>query len=89
MLSIIFMPRTTLNLDAEVLAELKRRAKRQHRPLGEVASEELSRAFESGRDAVTSPLAAWKTYDMGEPAVPLEDKDALWDLLDGIEAEEA
>jgi hypothetical protein len=78
------MVRTTLNLEPSVLAELKRRSKRERRPLGEVASEELARAFKA-REPVASPLSGWKTYDMGEPAVALEDKEALEEFLESTD----
>ena len=76
------MPRTTLNLDASVLAELKRRAKKQGRTLGEVASEQLECAFKEERPARAWPPEGWIVRSMGKPAIPIEDKAAIWELLD-------
>ena len=76
------MVRTTLNLKPEVLAELKPRARKQHRSVGDVASDELEGAFNDERSARGWPPPGWVTYDMGQPTVPLEDKDALWELME-------
>lgn len=75
------MVRTTLNLDPDILAELKRRAKKQHRTLGEVASCELEKAFEAGRPALSWPPEGWVSQDMGA-LFPIDDTNALWDFLD-------
>jgi hypothetical protein len=76
------MPRTTLNLTPAVLAELRRRATRTKRPLGDVASEELARAFKEDKPAAKWPPLNLKTHDFGEWRVPLEDGKALWEHLD-------
>ena len=70
------MTRTTLDIDATVLAELRRRRRAEGRTLGEVASELLSRALaDEDEQGVTAPLR-WKSQKMGA-RVDLEDKDAL------------
>jgi len=74
------MARTTLDLDATVTRELRRRAKRERKSMGQVASEALARAFAEGR--VASPPFEWKTHDMGLPLIDLEDKDELYRILD-------
>lgn len=73
--------RTTLDLDATVLAELKERRKREGKSLGQVASELLARAL--AEPAVTSghPLA-WAEQAM-TARVDLEDRDAVARILDG------
>jgi hypothetical protein len=76
------MVRTTLNLKPEVLSELKRRARKQGRTLGDVASEELECAFRKEASGRTWPPPGWVTKHMGEPLIPLEDKDALWEFFD-------
>lgn len=68
------MPRTTLNLDAAVLRELKRRQKKDRRPLGDIVSDLLTRVLREGsRDA--TPFE-WVTKPMGL-LVDLEDKDEV------------
>jgi hypothetical protein len=75
------MTRTTLNLEPEVLLELKRRARKQRKSLGEVTSEELAKSFAEERAAISWPPPGW-TADMGESLIPLEDKEALQELFD-------
>lgn len=74
------MSRTTLDLDAAVTRELRRRAERERKSMGQVASEALAQAF-----AATPAEPAsfrWVTRPMGLPLVDLEDKDALYRILD-------
>jgi len=73
--------RTTLELDPTVHAELKRRAKVECKSMGQIASEDLARAFKAGA-ASRRPLAGWIARELGEPFVPLEDKDALQEFFD-------
>ncbi len=74
------MPRTTLDLDATVTQALRQRAKREGKSMGQVASEALAAAF---AEAPADPQPfEWKTYDMGLPLIDLEDKDALYRILD-------
>ncbi len=75
------MPRTTLDLDATVTRELRRRAKGERKSMGEVASETLARAF--AEPSAEPPPFEWKTHDMGLPLIDLEDKDELYRILDG------
>ena len=75
------MPRTTLDIDASVLEQLRRRAANEHKSMGQVASERL--AVGLGEQALReSPPLRWLSKRMGKPAVDLEDKDALWKALD-------
>lgn len=80
------MSRTTLDLDRSVLAELRRRGRRERKSMGRVASELLAAALEAeaGPDA-TAGRFEWRTQKLGRPRVELEDKDALWAVLDGGE----
>lgn len=76
------MPRTTLNIDAPVLAEAKRLAEREGKSLGAAVSELLAAALAhraAGRKA-TAPLQ-WTARPMGE-RVDLTDKEALYAALD-------
>lgn len=76
------MPRTTLDIDASVLRELKRRQRSEKKTLGELASELLARALAEGRaDEEPAPLA-WTSKPLGLK-VDLEEKDAVWAILDG------
>lgn len=74
------MTRTTLNLDASVLESLKARQRAEGRSLGAVASELLAQALEAG--ATDHPPLRWASRAMGEPMIDLEDKDAVWAVLD-------
>lgn len=71
------MPRTTLDLDASVLKQLKRRGQRERKSLGAVASELLARCLEL--DDADQPRAElpWSSWHLGLPRVDLEDKEAL------------
>lgn len=75
------MPRTTLDIDASVLRELKRRQQSQKKTLGELASELLAKALAEERAEGTRPLA-WASKPLGLK-VDLEDKEAVWAILDG------
>jgi hypothetical protein len=74
------MTRTTLDLDPNVTQALRDRAKREGKSMGQVASEELARAFADDRPDV-APFR-WISHHMGEPLVDLEDKSAVWAILD-------
>jgi hypothetical protein len=74
------MPRTTLDLDASVLSELRRRGQREGKSMGQVASEVLARGLAG--DDPPAPAFRWKSAPLGEPLVDLEDKDAVHAVLD-------
>jgi hypothetical protein len=74
------MARTTLDLDPTVTQMLRERAKREGKSMGQVASEELARALAEDRSEPT-PFR-WVSHHMGEPLVDLEDKHAVWAILD-------
>jgi len=76
------MPRTTVNIDASVLGQLKRRQHRERRPLSELVNQLLARALAEteSSDEVARPLR-WTSRAMG-PKVDLEDNDALLQALD-------
>jgi len=76
------VPRTTIDIDASVLRELKRRQRSENKTLGELASELLAKALAdegTGRDL--APLK-WTSKPLGLK-VDIEDKDAVWAILDG------
>jgi hypothetical protein len=72
------MPRTTVNIDASVLAELKQLSMESGRPLGQLISELVAQAL--ARRGQTDPKARfeWKSQSMGQPSVPLEDKQSVY-----------
>ena len=76
------MPRTTVNLDASVLVQLKRRQHKERKALSELVNQLLARALaetESSDDAAR-PLR-WTSKAM-RARVDIEDKDALLQALD-------
>lgn len=74
------MPRTTVDLDASVLRELKKRQERDRKPLGQLISELVAKAIKA-EDQTAPPPFSWVARDL-RPRVDLEDKDALWSILD-------
>ncbi len=81
LLASIIMPRTTLDLDASVLEQLRRRARVEHKSMGALASERLAGALREDPAKGPTPLA-WPSRRMGAPKVDLDDKEALRRLLD-------
>lgn len=81
-LSSRIMVRTTIDLDASVLRELKERQRRDGKSLGRLASELLARAL---RQDVTleaeDPPFDWTAQVMGA-RVDLDDTEAVQRLLD-------
>ncbi len=75
------MTRTTLDLDASVLEQLRDRAASEHKSMGQVASERLALGLRRDAPKELTPLQ-WPSMRMGRPTVDLEDKDALWGVLD-------
>lgn len=73
------MPRTTVDLDASVLRELKKRQERDRRPLGQLISELVAKALDA--EDRTAPTVNWVARDL-RPRIDLEDKDAVWSTLD-------
>lgn len=76
------MPRTTVDLDSSVLDELRRRAGREHKSMGRLASELLAQQLTGDQGSVPHELLQWTSRNLGIPRVDLEDKDALNALLD-------
>jgi hypothetical protein len=76
------MTRTTLDLDASVLEQLRRRAVSERKSMGQVASERLAVGLGGDAPEELSRLR-WPSRRMGKPEIDLEDKDVLWKTLDG------
>jgi hypothetical protein len=71
--------RTTIDLDDDVLRALKRRQRVEHKTLGQLVSELLAQALAATpRPSVN---IRWTTEDL-RPRVDLDDKDAVWTVLD-------
>jgi hypothetical protein len=75
------MARTTLDLDGSVLAELRRRGKAEGKSMGRVASELLAKGLAEGANRGAAPLE-WRSADLGEALVDLEDREAVQEALD-------
>jgi transcriptional regulator with XRE-family HTH domain len=75
--------RTTIDLDAMVVKELKRRSKGAGKSMGQLASELLATSLkeQDGRPRNPGDLA-WIAKDLGRPLVDLEDKEAMRALRD-------
>jgi hypothetical protein len=74
------MPRTTIDIDPQVLRELKKRQRRQGKTLGRLVSELLTTALARDEPQPSSALA-WTSRRMGA-RVDLEDKEAVRRALD-------
>lgn len=76
------MPRTTLDLDASVLEQLRALATRQSKSMGAVSSELLARAL-SDQSEESNENFEWPSFDLGRPLVDLEDPEQVRRALDG------
>lgn len=75
------MPRTTFDLDATVLADLRRRAAGEGKSMGQVASELLAVGLHDEGAVEARPLN-WTKKDMGPFKIDIEDKEAVQNLID-------
>ena len=69
------MPRTTLDLDPSVLAELKRRKRREGKSLGRLVSELLAEHLDRDAPPMPEPFS-WHARPM-TPKVDLDDAEAV------------
>ena len=76
------MPRTTLNIDASVLREVKRRARDQGKSVGDVISELVGPALAQRHRRAGHPEFRWQTARMGPAKIDLEDKEAIRQALE-------
>ncbi len=76
------MARTTLDSDASVLNELRRRGQSERKTMGQVASELLAPALAESPPPAPPPRFSWLSADLGGPRVDLEDKEALRRVLE-------
>lgn len=71
--------RTTIDLDDDILRTLKRRQREEQKTLGQLVSELLAQALAT--DPRPRVDIRWATADL-RPRVDLDDKDAVWAVLD-------
>ena len=71
-----------MDIDASVLRELKKRQRRERKTLGQLVSELLALALSDEGAADELPPLQWPSQDL-RPRVDLDDKDAIWRILDG------
>lgn len=76
------MTRTTLDIDGTVLNQLRARAAKEGKSMGQVASEMLAPALAEGEQRPEARPLRWTTRKMGTPKIDLEDKETLWLSLD-------
>jgi plasmid stability protein len=76
------MPRTTLDVDTNVLDQLRVRAAEEGKSMGQVASEMLAPALAEGQRGHEQRPLRWGSRRMGFPKIDLEDKETLWRSLD-------
>lgn len=81
------MPQVTLDLDSGVLEQLRERSRREQTTVGALASRLLAAQFAADRrDIADAAPLAWVSRDLGLPRIDLEDKDALYAILDADQA---
>ena len=71
----------TLNLDATVIAELKREAARQGRTMSELVETALCLLLRSQRQH--QPMATLPKFHSGGAQVDVADRDALYQAMEG------
>lgn len=79
-LSSLIMPRTTVDIDAQVLRDLKDRQEREGKTLGRLVSELLAASLRGEPEPPAGPFV-WAKARMGA-RVDLTDKDAVYRALD-------
>jgi hypothetical protein len=76
------MPRTTIDIDAPILRDLKRRQKREGKSLGRLVSDLLAQALHDRKVDQASPSSfRWIVRSM-RAQVDLADKEAVYEALD-------
>ena len=76
------MPRTTIDIDAPILRDLKRRQKREGKSLGRLVSDLLAPALHHRKVGQAGPFSfRWISRSM-RAQVDLADKEAVYEALD-------
>jgi hypothetical protein len=73
--------KTTLNIDATVMARLKREAARQKRTMSELVETALRRLLQEPRPQADLPELP--TFDSGGTYVDIADREALYQAMEG------
>jgi hypothetical protein len=72
---------TTLNIDDKVMADLRREAARQNRPMSELVESALRLLLRSQRKQ--QKIAPLPTFHSGGALVDIADRDALYQAMEG------
>jgi hypothetical protein len=75
------MPRTTLDIDAPLLKELKKLQERERRSLGKIVSQLLAEALAQRKTPLIPSKLEWVSRPM-HALVDVSDKDAVYSILD-------
>jgi hypothetical protein len=73
--------KTTLNIDDKVMADLRREAARQNRPMSELVESALRLLLRSQRKQ--QKIAPLPTFHSGGALVDIADRDALYQAMEG------
>jgi hypothetical protein len=76
------MMRTTLNLDADVAAQLAAESRKRGESLSRTANEYLRAGLRSRRESASPPPYAPPVFDTGRPLLDVSDVAAALDALD-------
>jgi hypothetical protein len=79
------MTRTTISLHESVLKKVRIAARRSNTTMGETITELLNAGLQSKSRRIAKkrmPKFSLKTFSMGTPRIPLEDKEAIDAILD-------
>lgn len=75
--------KTTLLIDDQIFARLKREAARRGETMSALVESALRRLFDEQPSRTPSRLPPLPTFDGGRVTVDLADRDALFDRMDG------
>lgn len=78
--------RTSMNLPDSLLEAARERARQEGRTVTSLMEEALWRLLESGRSDRDLPVLPTDGHANGRFLIDIEDKDALWDVLDTDDA---
>lgn len=73
--------KTTLNIDDTIMARLKQEAARQNRTMSELVETALRQLLR--QRSKSSPLPPLPSFEGGAAAVDVNDRDALYQVMEG------
>jgi hypothetical protein len=79
--NIIAMPRTTLDIDAPLLKELKKLQEKERRSLSKIVSQLLAEALARRKSPAVPPKLRWVSRPM-HALVDVSDREAVYSILD-------